>query len=106
MGTKYHDKTTTEGGARGYKLVSSKWYKTADGENARVTTAREEMMNRLGRALKPNEIVHHKTPGNHSNGKDGELAITTRGENTAMSNRLRRGGKLEAMLKRMKKGNK
>lgn len=105
MGTKYKDKTTSNGGARGYRMVSSKWYKTADGENARVTTAREAMMDRLGRALKPNEIVHHKTPGNHSDGKDGELAITTRGKNTAESNRLRKDGKLYRML-RMKKGKK
>ena len=99
MGSKYKDKTTTHGGARGYKMVSSKWYKTADGEPARITSAREEMMDRLGRVLRSDEIVHHVSPGSHRNGEQGSLEVTTRGKNTASSNKLRRNGRLYVLLK-------
>jgi hypothetical protein len=98
------DRVTTEGGGRGYSMIASKWYKNKNGKPAVVTTAREEMMDKLGRPLKTDEIVHHATPGSHSGKEQGELAVTTRGENTATSNRLRKNGKLYRLL-HMRKSN-
>ena len=72
------DKVTSEGGNRGYSMVASKWYKNKNGKPAVVTTAREEMMDRLGRALRSDEIVHHETPGSHSGKDQGKLQVTTR----------------------------
>jgi len=93
------DTLTTNGGSRAYHYVMSKWLKDKEGHFVRVPINREMMMDKLKRPLRSDEIVHHVTPGAHTDGPQGKLEITTRGENTAKSNRERKGGALYKKLK-------
>lgn len=84
------DKVTTEGGNRAYDMIRSKISKGKDGYGKVVTTARERLMERLGKDPGEDTVAMHKTGGSHfGKGKDQDSKWGSRGENTADSNRAR-----------------
>jgi hypothetical protein len=58
-----------------------------------VYTHRLEMEKKLGRKLRPNEIVHHKDgkPGDNASTKN--LEVVTRGEHNTIDPELHHGGR-------------
>jgi len=58
-----------------------------------VYTHRLEMEKKLGRKLRPNEIVHHKDGNQDGNGSTDNMKVVTRGEHNTIDPELHNGGR-------------
>ncbi len=86
------DKTTGEGGNRGYKMVRSKYLKGPDGHGRVITAAREALIAKNGgKDPGENVVAAHKNFGAH-HGDDQVATWQSRSWNTAESNMNRKDG--------------
>jgi hypothetical protein len=83
------DKFTSAGGNRAYKSVRSKISKDKFGYGKRVSLARENLMQKLGRDPGVNTVASHVTGGSHFEKGGGKAYWNTRSDNTSDSNKAR-----------------
>ena len=77
------DKTTGNGGNRGYKMVRSKVVKGPDGYGKVITKAREQLLRKLGYDPGYNKVAMHEKGGSHHGEKQGKVKWGSRKENSS-----------------------
>ena len=79
-------------GSEKYKMVRSKTVKGADGYGKVISESRSRLIDKLGRDPGKDIVAMHEEPGDHKFDKNGGKAkFGTRSQNTADSNRFRKG---------------